>query len=44
MTFFHSARADMLRRLGPPGEAAQAYARATDLATIDAERVFLAGA
>lgn len=27
---FHSARADMLRRLGRPGEAAQAYARADD--------------
>jgi predicted RNA polymerase sigma factor len=40
---FHSARADMLRRLGRPDEAAQTYARATDLATSDAERVFLAG-
>ena len=38
---FHAARADLLRRLGRSGEAAQAYARAADLATSDAERAFL---
>ena len=40
---FHSTRADLLRRLGRPGDAAQAYVRAADLATSDAERVFLEG-
>jgi len=40
---FHAARADLLRRLGQPGEAALAYARAADLATSDAERAFLVG-
>jgi RNA polymerase sigma-70 factor (ECF subfamily) len=39
----HSTRADLLRRLGLPGDAAKAYARAADLATSDAERAFLAG-
>jgi RNA polymerase sigma-70 factor (ECF subfamily) len=38
---FHAARADLLRRLGRPGDAARAYARAADLATSDAERAFL---
>jgi RNA polymerase sigma-70 factor, ECF subfamily len=40
---FHSTRADLLRRLGQPGDATKAYARAADLATSDAERTFLAG-
>lgn len=40
---FHAARADLLRRLGRPGHAARAYARAADLATSDAERAFLFG-
>jgi RNA polymerase sigma-70 factor, ECF subfamily len=39
---FHAARADLLRRLGRPGDATKAYARAADLATSDAERAFLA--
>jgi RNA polymerase sigma-70 factor (ECF subfamily) len=38
---FHSARADLLRRLGRPDEAADAYRRALDLATNPQERVFL---
>ena len=38
---FHSARADMLRRLERPEEAAAAYARALELATVPAERAFL---
>ena len=38
---FHSARADLLRRAGRDGEAADAYRRALDLATNDAERRFL---
>ena len=37
----HSARADMLRRLGRREEAGLAYARARDLATNEAERSFL---
>jgi RNA polymerase sigma-70 factor (ECF subfamily) len=37
----HSARADLLRRLGRSGEAAQAYARALELAQQPAERAFL---
>jgi RNA polymerase sigma-70 factor (ECF subfamily) len=40
---FHATRADLLRRLGRPGEAARAYARAADLAPTDAERAFLMG-
>jgi len=40
---FHSARADLLRRLGRRGDATKAFARAADLATSDAERAFLAG-
>jgi RNA polymerase sigma-70 factor (ECF subfamily) len=40
---FHATRADLLRRLGLPGDAAKAYARAADLATSDSERAFLAG-
>jgi RNA polymerase sigma-70 factor (ECF subfamily) len=37
----HSARADLLRRLGSPEEAAKSYARALALVTNDAERRFL---
>jgi RNA polymerase sigma-70 factor (ECF subfamily) len=37
----HSARADLLRRLGRTQEAAAAYARALELATNDADRSFL---
>jgi RNA polymerase sigma-70 factor (ECF subfamily) len=40
---FHAARADLLRRLGRPTDAARAYARAADLAPGDAERAFLFG-
>jgi len=40
---FHAARADLLRRLGRPADAARAYARAADLAPSDAERAFLFG-
>jgi RNA polymerase sigma-70 factor (ECF subfamily) len=37
----HSARAELLRRLGSPGEAAKSYARALELVTNGAERRFL---
>ncbi len=37
----HSARADLLRRLGSAAEAAKSYARALALVTNDAERRFL---
>jgi RNA polymerase sigma-70 factor (ECF subfamily) len=37
----HSARADLLRRLGDAPEAAKSYARALALVTNDAERRFL---
>ncbi|MGH7393847.1 MAG: RNA polymerase subunit sigma-24, partial [Candidatus Rokuibacteriota bacterium] len=37
----HAARADLLRRLGAPAEAAKSYARALTLVTNDAERRFL---
>jgi RNA polymerase sigma-70 factor (ECF subfamily) len=37
----HAARADLLRRLGSPGEAAVSYARALELATNESERRFL---
>jgi RNA polymerase sigma-70 factor (ECF subfamily) len=40
---FHATRADLLRRLGRPGDAAHAYARAAALAPTDAERTFLKG-
>jgi RNA polymerase sigma-70 factor, ECF subfamily len=40
---FHAARADLLRRLERPGDAARAYARAADLASNYAERAFLFG-
>jgi RNA polymerase sigma-70 factor (ECF subfamily) len=39
--FLHSARADLLRRLGRREEAAIAYGRARDLATNEPERTFL---
>lgn len=38
---FHAARADLLRRLGRRGEAAEAYRRALSLATNGMEREFL---
>jgi RNA polymerase sigma-70 factor (ECF subfamily) len=38
---FHSARADLLRRLGRSTEAREAYTRARDLATNPRERAFL---
>jgi RNA polymerase sigma-70 factor, ECF subfamily len=37
----HAARADLLRRLGSPGEAAESYLRALALVTNDSERRFL---
>ena len=40
--YFHAARADLLRRLGDRERAAEAYARAADLAGNEAERAFLA--
>ena len=40
---FHATRADLLRRLGRPGDAAVAHARAAELASNDAERAFLVG-
>jgi RNA polymerase sigma-70 factor (ECF subfamily) len=40
--YFHSARADFLRRLGRLDEARTAYARALELATAEHERRFLA--
>jgi RNA polymerase sigma-70 factor (ECF subfamily) len=39
---FHSARADLLRRLGREDEAVDAYRKALELATNPAERAFLA--
>jgi RNA polymerase sigma-70 factor (ECF subfamily) len=39
--FLHSARADLLRRLGRDAEAAAAYARALELARQPTERAFL---
>ena len=41
--YFHSTRADLLRRLGRPAEARVAYARALELAHSEPERRFLAG-
>jgi RNA polymerase sigma-70 factor, ECF subfamily len=38
---FHSAKADLLRRAGRTDDAAEAYRRALDLTTNDAERRFL---
>jgi RNA polymerase sigma-70 factor (ECF subfamily) len=40
---FHAARADLLRRLDRPDEAAAAYRRAHELAATPADRRFLAG-
>jgi RNA polymerase sigma-70 factor, ECF subfamily len=40
---FHATRADLLRRLGRPNEAARAFGRAAELAPSDAERAFLGG-
>jgi RNA polymerase sigma-70 factor (ECF subfamily) len=40
--YFHAARADLLRRLGARAAAADAYARALELAGNAAERAFLA--
>ena len=40
---FHATRADLLSRLGRTGEAREAYDRALDLATNEAERAFLTG-
>jgi len=40
--YFHSTRADLLRRAGRHGEAHQAYRRALDLAQTEPERRFLA--
>jgi RNA polymerase sigma-70 factor, ECF subfamily len=40
---YHAARADLLRRVGRPDEAASAYARAAALAPSEAERRFFAG-
>lgn len=37
----HAARADLLRRMGSPAEAARSYARALELATNASERRFL---
>jgi RNA polymerase sigma-70 factor (ECF subfamily) len=37
----HAARADLLRRMGSPSEAAKSYARALALAANDSERRFL---
>ncbi len=39
--YFHSTRAELLRRLGRDGEARAAYTRALELATSDPERRFL---
>ncbi|MDX6477148.1 MAG: hypothetical protein QOH95_2659 [Gaiellaceae bacterium] len=41
--YFHSSRADFLRRLGRVEEARAAYARALELATAEHERRFLRG-
>jgi RNA polymerase sigma-70 factor (ECF subfamily) len=38
---FHSARADLLRRLGRRDEAAAAYRRTLELASNETERAFL---
>jgi RNA polymerase sigma-70 factor (ECF subfamily) len=41
--YFHSTRAELLRRAGRDGEARNAYRRALDLAQTEPERRFLAG-
>jgi RNA polymerase sigma-70 factor (ECF subfamily) len=38
---FHSARADLLRRMGAREQAARSYARALELVTNDRERRYL---
>lgn len=38
---FHAAHADLLRRVGALGEAAQSYTRALAMITNDSERRFL---
>jgi RNA polymerase sigma-70 factor, ECF subfamily len=38
---FHAARADLLRRLGSPAEAAKSYRRALELVTHESERRYL---
>jgi predicted RNA polymerase sigma factor len=40
--YYHSTRADLLRRAGRTGDARAAYARALELAETDPERQFLA--
>jgi RNA polymerase sigma-70 factor (ECF subfamily) len=42
-SYFHAARADLLRRLERWSEAAAVYARAIELTANDPERAFLAG-
>ena len=37
----HATRADLLRRLGRPGESAAAYRRALELAAVGVDRAFL---
>jgi RNA polymerase sigma-70 factor (ECF subfamily) len=39
--YLHAGRADLLRRLGRPDEAATAYRRAAALTTNQAERAFI---
>jgi len=39
--YFHSTRADLLRRLGRPDEARTEYERALELAQMEPERRFL---
>jgi RNA polymerase sigma-70 factor (ECF subfamily) len=41
--YFHSTRADLLRRLGRNSDARLAYARALELTQTDPERRFLEG-
>jgi RNA polymerase sigma-70 factor (ECF subfamily) len=40
--YYHSTRAELLRRAGRTGDARAAYARAIELAETDPEREFLA--
>lgn len=40
--YYHSTRAELLRRAGRTGDARVAYARALELAETDPERQFLA--
>jgi len=41
--YYHAARADLLRRLGRPGEAVAAYRAALALTSNEVERSFLGG-